>query len=189
MGLVETQAALARLYTDAALLDRFLAGPAGAAAELGLSQNDAEQLAAAAGEELRYFARSLLRKRMQEAAPLIPVTVKALGEEAFERLFLVWAGSHPPSGTHKPLHDAFTFACSLGGEEDLLPWIGALARYEAAGLAARHRPRPLRVERFCYPVHRFAAQVEAGTPLQGAVVLTVAGWVRLPGGRLVDFCL
>jgi hypothetical protein len=65
MGLAQIQQVLARLYTDAALRERFFADPQRTGAELGLDAGEVHQLAHLSVQQVTFFARSLQRKRLQ----------------------------------------------------------------------------------------------------------------------------
>ena len=79
MGLAEVQEALARLYIDPALRDRFFADPAAVGAELGLVPEEALDLARVPRRQVEQFADSLRRKRRDQVRRVIPITARALG--------------------------------------------------------------------------------------------------------------
>ena len=62
MALAEIQSALARLYIDAMLRDRFFAAPLVVGEQLGLSADDARDLARIPRREIDQFAESLRHK-------------------------------------------------------------------------------------------------------------------------------
>ncbi len=86
MGLAAVQTALARLYTDAAWRDRFLAEPALAGPEAGLDAAETARLAALPPTQVELVATSLRRKRLGEVARLLPLTHRAL-KPRFAALF------------------------------------------------------------------------------------------------------
>src|SRR5262245_39174488 len=112
MGLMEIQRALAQLYTDAGLRERFLADPQAVAGQLGLIRDDAEHLARLPALPLRLFARSLLQKRMKALTRLLPLTREGLGPE-WEALFFRYADTRVPAGTQRHREDAIAFAAFL----------------------------------------------------------------------------
>src|SRR5262249_29713259 len=88
MGLAEIQGALARLYVDPALRDRFFADPAAVGAELGLGAEEARGLAVVSRRQVEQFAGSLRRKRRDQGRRVIPIAARALGHRfgpLFER--------------------------------------------------------------------------------------------------------
>jgi len=169
MELILTQKILARLYTDAALREQFLADPRSVQEEFGLTGAELHSLTRLPQAQLEYFAASLVRKRAREVSKLLPVTARAMGG-AFEPAFHSFAERFRPAGIKKHCDDAVTFAVFLrkwAREGALAPrWLGDLASYEAANLEATHSTR------------RFTA-----TFLQYAVAETVAlaaRWNYLP---------
>jgi hypothetical protein len=71
MSQIPLETCLARLYTDAALRDSFLADPANAAHDAGLSEADATALACIDSIGLRMAAASYACKREQHRRPKI----------------------------------------------------------------------------------------------------------------------
>ena len=139
MGLAESQRLLARLYTDAALRDRFAADPAGVADEFGLTSDEAKSLALLPIDQLDDFAGSLIRKRRGEVESLLPMTFRALEAPRFASLFRRFAQGYVPIGIKKHRDDAVAFAEFLAREVTDPPWLGDLARFEAASMMA-HDP-------------------------------------------------
>jgi hypothetical protein len=138
MALADLQQSMARLYTDASLRERFFAEPGAAAEALGLAPGEAAQLAGLSKVEVSFFADSLRRKRLKQAAVLLPRTHRALGQR-FAELFERHAVSSLPSGVRKNQQDAIRFAASIesiAGEVAIARWIVDLVRYEAALLRA-----------------------------------------------------
>lgn len=189
MGLAETQKALARLYTDARLRERFFADPLGTGEELGLGRDEAQQLAGLSARQVNFFAGSLHAKRLQEVRDLLPLTARALGERAAP-LFREYAETNLPGGVRKHRADAAGFADylagggALGGADSL--WVADLARYEKARLEAADMPRGLIARRFNFAVDELARDAVRGDlrPPQRRKA-TLAVWFRLsPGSRL-----
>ena len=88
MGLAEIQGALARLYVDPSLRDRFFADPAAVGVELGLGAEEARDLAGVSRRQVEQFAGSLRRKRRDQVRRVIPIAARALGDRfggLFER--------------------------------------------------------------------------------------------------------
>lgn len=109
MGLKEQQDILARLYTDPAFADEFFSDPISAAREHSLSKDEADSIAASAGEEIRLFAGSLIAKRLREVEKLLPFSRKILGE-GFVDLFGRHAALFNPASVKKHLEDAIEFS-------------------------------------------------------------------------------
>jgi len=180
MGLTQQQELLARLFTDAALRERFGVDPEAVGREFRLSDEEARQIAAVRGVET--FACSLLGKRLGEVREVLPLTAEVLSGD-FVPLFREYAesaGAPPPGG---PRADAVRFTDFLARRSVGPPWIGDLARYEAVWLGAS--PRLLTARFFRYPVPRLARAVLGGKP-SGRVtpVPTVALWFRVGRGPL-----
>lgn len=180
MGLAQVQQALARLYTDAALRDRFLADPREVGLTFGLSPVEVEQLAQAASQ-ISFFAESLHRKRLNEVNRLLPFTRRLLGRQ-FGALFLRYAPTYAPHGLRKHQADALAFADFIERRlsvEPLGPPFGAdIVRYEAGWLWAAHPDCRWLVRRFRYPIHKLlhALAQNAAPPPQRP---TLGIWFRL----------
>jgi hypothetical protein len=184
MGLATAQAYLARLYTDRALREGFFADPVGAAAAAGLDPDDAAVLAQLAPAQVRFFARSLQRKRLGEVAKLLPATCAALGER-FAPLFFRYAEASIPGGSAKHQADALAFCAYLrelarAGELDP-GWIAAVPRYEAAWLTAWNPSCHVQVRAFRHAIPDILTpQGEDARPIEPPLRPTVALWWR-PG--------
>jgi len=113
MPLQEQQDLLARLYTDREFQSKFLADPGSHANGLGLSAGDAKSLAASAAEEVRWFAESLVNKRLREVIKMLPLTYREVGASAFEEAFRKFAAEFSPSSVKKHLEDALAFSDRL----------------------------------------------------------------------------
>lgn len=139
MGLAELQHGLAQLYTNAGLRERFLADPLAVGGELGLSADEARQLAQLSAPQLRSFADSLHNKRLNEIGKLLPLTSRVMGRR-FADLFVRYAETHTPAGVQKHLGDALAFAEYVVNaalvERLEPPWLLDLVRYEKARLVA-----------------------------------------------------
>jgi len=189
MGLAETQRALARLYTDARLRERFFADPFKTGEEFGLGRDEAEQLARLSAPQVNFFAGTLHAKRLQEVRDLLPLTVRALGERAAP-LFRAYAETNLPGGIKKHRADAAAFADylaagdALGGADS--GWLADLARYEKTWLDAADMPRGVIARRFRFPVNAIARDVLRGNTQPAANPQnTLALWFRLsPGHRI-----
>ncbi len=182
MGLTEIQVGLARLYTDAALRERFAAAPLAVGSELGLDAIEAAELARLSTAQLNRFANSLLAKRRHEVAKLLPLTRQLLGAN-FTHLFERHAGTCLPAGSKKHLADALGFAKflrSLSGEEMCAPpWLVEVLRYEAARLKIQRRLFVCAL--FRHDIVRLCRSLrQPDTPPYLLVRLTIVIWSRRP---------
>ena len=114
MGLEAVQAALARLYTDDGLRERFFAAREETAAAMGLAPDDASRVAAVDRGQVEAFAESLRIKRFGEVRDLVPRARAVLGDEALGERFFAVAPGFLPSGVYKHVADAMAFAAALG---------------------------------------------------------------------------
>jgi hypothetical protein len=191
MALTEVQRALARLYVDGDLRMRFFAAPGSLGAELHLEPSEIDSLASLA-EEVEWYARSLLHKRAEEVARLLPRTRDAL-DRAFRPLFFRYAESRPIDPARRHAGDAIRFAPFLAsadagrGEPPVPSWIGDLARYEAGWLRAESLARGVLAVRLRHRVQPArTGDAEREPPVGGSLAL----WLRLtPAGRLRHWLL
>jgi len=179
MGLMQTQALLARLFTDAKLRRVFFNDPARALQSFGLSDEEAKTLAALDRREVEAFARCLLGKRALDARKILPLTAKALGAD-FDRLLYESIDGPPSRGRHRD--DAGALARLLASPKMEPAWIGDLARFELAFVTAA-RPGVF-VRRFSWPVNDIARRLLAGAPVDVAPGRRFGLWFRAPGGKL-----
>jgi hypothetical protein len=179
LGLRETQALLARLFTDAKLRHAFFEDPRGAAHGLGLSEDEAKTLAALDKREVEEFARCLLGKRALDARKVLPLTAKALGEN-FDRLLFEACDGPPSPARHRG--DAAALARLLEGRKGEPAWIGDLARFEMAFVTAA-RPGVF-LRRFDWPISDIARQLLAGAHVDTGPRRRFGIWLRAPGGKL-----
>lgn len=184
MGLAQLQAALARLFTDAALRERFFADPAAIGRELGLASEEIAQLTKLGQGEIAEFARSLDQKRLSAVRDLLPLTARALGDR-FDGLFLEHAERYRPGGIQKHLNDALAFARFLNDRRSLgqfdPPWLRSLARYEATSLEMRNSDRMVCIRLLGYRPGEMAAHVSvSGGRGELPRRPCLAVWVRMP---------
>jgi hypothetical protein len=179
VSLAETQAVLARLFTQAPARAEFARDPLALARAAGLDGEEAQRLATLDAPEIARFARGLFAKRRQDVEKWLPLTARALGSDFARCLRETLA--EPPLGA---CADALALVAKLRGA--LTPrWIGDLAAYEGEFLRAWGPRGFFAIRVYRWPVSRIAAKLSAREPV-GAVKsgLTVATWVRAPGGRL-----
>lgn len=172
MGLAQTQQVLAQLYTNTELRNRFFANPQSVGAELGLSDEEINQLSQLSAQQVNIFANSLKWKRLGEVRELLPRTARVLGKN-FNDLFWRYAETHIPQGINKHREDAIAFA-SFIQKQDIEPaWVSDLVRYEKTWLLAYDSPRCLQVCWFRYPIDKLGNTQEIHRQL------TLAIWWRL----------
>jgi hypothetical protein len=152
MGLAHWQDLLARLYTDAALRERFAADPQAVGREFGLGPEEAARLAELSTAQLRHFAASLVTKRRREVEKQLPLARRALREAVFAELFRRHAAAFHPAGARKHRDDAVAFAAVLeraARAGEIGPaWVADLVRYEAATLVMGDPSRLWAARRF-----------------------------------------
>lgn len=177
MGLAELQGALARLYIDRQMRDRFFTDPADVGAELGLDADEALSLSRTPRRQVEQFADSLRRKRRDQVRRVVPIAARALGSR-YAELFEQYAGESAPRGSKADLDDACGFVDTLRRRIDQVepPWAVNLARYELAWRLASRPGRTPIVRMFRYPVARLATgrDPDAVTPR-----MTIAFWWRV----------
>jgi hypothetical protein len=182
MELARQQQVLAQLYTNAELRRRFFTHPEATGQSLGLSLSAAQQLAQISVSQVRYFARSLQRKRLKEVAKILPATHRLLSSQ-FDELFLKYSQQPFPRRVNKLAEDARAFVEFLDASLRVTqPWMADLARYEAAWLTASTQCLVARWFRF--PAHKLR---ELSAPLESPPECqpTLALWFRSPlSGRL-----
>jgi hypothetical protein len=181
MGLMETQALLARRFTDAKARRVFFEDPRSSARRFGLSEDDAETMAALDKREVEAFSRSLLGKRALDARKTLPLTAKALGKD-FDRLLHDAIDGPPQPRRHRA--DAAALARLLASRAMDPSWIGDLARYEMAFAAAARPGAVFLVRRFAYPVDMVARQLLAGARVDVSPRRRIGLWLRAPRGGL-----
>ena len=155
MDLLKTQAVLARIYTDAAFRQRFFSNPRAVGEEIGLPAQDAQQMAQLCSCQVDFFAGSLVRKRLNEVAKLLPLSNRAWGER-FSVLFRRYASEHGSQECSPHRKDALAFCKYLKAtaRRQRLKPPGAidLVRYEAAWLSMADAGRRSSVAFLRYPL-------------------------------------
>lgn len=179
MGLAQTQQVLAQLYTNTEFRQRFFANPQDFGAELGLSLDEAQQLAELSAKEVKIFANSLKWKRLAEVRGLLPRTARALGKN-FTALFWRYTDTYLPQGIKKHREDAIAFADFIvkviSVECIELAWISDLVVYEKTWLLVYKHHSRLRVCWFHYPIGKLGSPEDMnGVMMQP----TMAIWWRL----------
>jgi hypothetical protein len=164
MGLAEVQGALARLYIDPKLRDRFFAEPSAVGIELRLNREEALGLAGIPRSQVERFADSLRHKRRDQVRRVIPIAVKAIGGRRFAELFERYAEESTPRGSKADLDDAIGFVAAIPRWADQVepPWAVDLARYELARRQAARAGRIPIGRMFRFPVARLAIGRQPG---------------------------
>jgi hypothetical protein len=185
MGLAEVQGALARLYVDPALRDRFFADPSAVGVELGLDAEEARGLAGVSRRQVQQFADSLRRKRRDQVRRVIPIAVRALGGR-FAWLFERYVAESAPRGSKADLDDAIGFVDAMvrWADDDRPPWVVDLARYELAWRQAQRAGRRPIVRAFRFPVARLVPGREADAAAVAPRPNLAVWWRPTPRGRV-----
>src|SRR5688572_25480713 len=108
MSLLEQQNLMARLYLDEKLRHAFLSDPPAVAGPFGLSEEEIAEIALVVPDEICSFADSLLRKRMREAAKMLPLTRGVLNE-SFGPVFIKYVDATPASSEMGRREDVLEF--------------------------------------------------------------------------------
>ncbi|MBG0808548.1 hypothetical protein IY145_04085 [Methylosinus sp. H3A] len=188
MPLKETQALLARLYTDDVFREAFFRAPLECARRYGLGEAEAETLARIDRAAVARFADCLKGKRALDARKTLPLTQRALGARFDSALYAAISGP-PAPGRHRA--DAAALARRLarfsaeGRAEPV--WIGDLARFEMAFVTANSRRTGLWLRFFRYPVAEVATRLARGDEPGASRRPSVGVWLRLFGSRLFYF--
>jgi len=153
MALAQLQTALARLFTDAGLVEAFCLDPLATARRLGLAAKDVEVFAALDAAAVQNFASTLTRKRILDVRKTLPLTYRALGSD-FDTLLVAEIAGPPRPGRHRA--DAALLARLLAAraaQGAASPsWIGDLARYEATFLVFERPGRGVAIRSFHFPL-------------------------------------
>ena len=104
--------ALGRLLRDGSLRDAFAVNPEAVAAQMNLRGNDKQPFLQLIPEDLEFQARILLRKRFELVRPLMPETLRRLGENCWLHFF-EYARTNWPTESRAALQDAFQFCQRL----------------------------------------------------------------------------
>lgn len=187
MGLVEFQSALARLYTDSLLRERFYADPSTIGQQLSLTDAETSQIAQLSATQVVVFAASIVAKRRHEVGKLLPLTRRVLARR-FQDDFARYAVAPIPEGLDKHRQEAITFATFLeAAGHGLRPaWALDILHYERAWLEAASPGRRWLARHFRYPVGKLAHSLRRGdAPASVPPVKTIGIWFRFaPSGPL-----
>ncbi|WP_292529411.1 hypothetical protein [Methylocystis sp.] len=185
MALAETQALLARLFTEEELRREYFEAPLAVATRFGLSVYDTQRLAALDRCETEAFARSLIGKRTLYARKALPLTARALGDR-FDAL--LWEAIRGRASDGKLRADAAALVALLErriAQRDLAPvWIVDLARFELAFVEAGRSGPALFFRRFEFDIASIANSLAKDEDVSAIRRGAVGVWARLPRGRL-----
>ncbi|MFO1102335.1 MAG: hypothetical protein U1E20_05460 [Methylocystis sp.] len=185
MALAETQALLARLFTDDELRREFFEEPITVAARYGLGADEVQRLAALDRRETEAFAKSLIGKRTLYARRALPLTARLLSDR-FDAL-LREAIRRPARGGKRRTDSAALVALLKKNhtERDLGPvWIVDLARFELAFIEAGGSGPALVLRRFDFDVASIATSLARSEAVNALRRGTFGVWARPPRGRL-----
>ena len=185
MALAQTQALLARLFTDDDLRREFFEAPVAVATRFGLSMHDTQRLAGIDSCEIEAFAQSLIGKRALYARRALPLTARALGDR-FDALFRQAIGGAAREATNRS--DAVALIAFLDtrvAKCELEPrWVVDLARFELAFIDAGRSGATLFFRAFDFDVASVAQALAKGEEISAVRRKTFGVWVRAPRGRL-----
>jgi hypothetical protein len=184
MALAETQALLARLFTDEDLRREFFDAPVAVATRFGLSMHDTQRLAGIDAREIEAFARSLIGKRTLYARRALPLTARALGEQ-FDGLFqeairgAARDASRSDAAAIAELLDRRVAKCELDPA-----WAADLARFERAFVDAGGSGAAFFIRRFDFDVASIAKDLARGEEVSAIRRKAFGVWARRPRRRL-----
>ncbi|MFA6204699.1 MAG: hypothetical protein WC689_00650 [Methylocystis sp.] len=185
MALAQTQALLARLFTDDDLRREFFEAPIAVATRFGLSIHDTQRLAGIDSREIETFAQSLIGKRALYARRALPLTARALGDR-FDALFRQAIRGAGREATNRSDAAALTaFLDRRVAKRELEPrWVADLVRFELAFIDAGRSGATLFVRAFDFNVASIAQALARGEEISAARRKTFGVWARARGGRL-----
>jgi len=164
--LAQLQDALATIVTDGEVEDVYRITPGEAI--VAVAELDARDTVAhlEPAEVLRY-ARVLRRKRWDDLAATVPLSVQVIGD--LEGRYYTWLRAHPPEaqdtvvppGATEGLRALMDLVEDIGHDPGEAPWAAELLVFEVLGACSRADDvsRGLQAQ---YPIHRLAEQIRAG---------------------------
>ncbi|MGJ0535659.1 hypothetical protein [Methylocystis sp.] len=185
MALAQTQALLARLFTDGDLRREFFEAPIAVATRFGLSMRDTQRLAGIDRREIEAFAQSLIGKRALYARRALPLTARALGDR-FDALFRQAIRGAAREATDRS--DAAALTAFLDRRvarcELEPPWVADLARFELAFIDAGRSGAALFFRAFDFDIVSITNALAKGVGVSAVRRRTFGVWARAPRGRL-----
>jgi hypothetical protein len=152
------------LYTQAPLRQEFFDDRTGFYEKNGLRGLLRETLDQLVEKEIRFFAQSLVRKRLLAVRQLLPGTYILL-KENFDTHFETYANNHLPKGIHKHQEDAVAFAhyiLQLTVIKDHASCLFDLIRFEQQIIHGFLNPSRRTCLFFQYPVREISMQLRSG---------------------------
>jgi len=186
MGLAEQQKALAHLYTNAELRERFLADAVSVGKEIGLSENEARKIAEVSVDEFNFFSESLVWKRLNEVKKLLPLVNKAM-EKDFEKKYFEFSSTFNPASVRKHLEDAIAF-CGYIERASEKAWLCDLVRFEKARLEFNGLNRKCLLKHFNFDLREVIEKLRRDEKI-GVVERKrwIGVWLRLGKDKEVRF--
>ncbi len=185
MALAQTQALLARLFTDEDLRREFFEAPIAVASRFGLSMHDTQRLAGIDSREIEAFAQSLIGKRALYARRALPLTARASGDR-FDALFRQAIRGAAREATNRS--DAAALTAFLDRRvarcELEPPWVADLARFELTFIDTRRSGAALFFRAFDFDIVSIANALASGEEISVVRRRTFGVWARAPRGRL-----
>lgn len=186
MALAETQALLARLFTDDDLRREFFEAPVAVSTRFGLSVDDAQRLASLDRRETDAFARSLIGKRALYARKALPLTARALGDRFDALLAEAIRGRARDQSSRADAAALVALLEKRLSQCELAPvWIVDLARFELAFVEAGGSGPALFLRRFHFDVASIANSLARGHDASVVRRSAIGVWARPPRGRLL----
>jgi hypothetical protein len=164
--LAQLQDALSTIVTDGEVEEVYRRTPGEAI--VAVAEVDArDTLAGLETSEVLRYARSLRRKRWEDVAATIPLSVQVIG--GLQGRYYAWLREHPaqahdtlvPPGATEALRALMDLVQDLGQDPGEAPWAAELLVFEVLGACSRADDvsRGLQAR---YPIHRIADEVRAG---------------------------
>jgi hypothetical protein len=176
MSLAQIQDLLGSIYTDHRVRGRFAVDWSSVAHDFGLSPEEANQCRLLSAEQVSFFARSLIRKRLGRVRTLLPRTSNALGPEIDQLFDEYRAGLNGPP-PESSLIEARAFVAFLASRFSASR-LADTVKLDRAELAMHDPGRRIVVETFRAPLK--AIVNNSGGPVIGRHTLVV--WFRLAHG-------
>lgn len=174
MSLAQLQDALATIVTDGEVEDVYRRTP-GEAIVAVAEMEARDTLAHLETSEVLRYARGLRRKRWDDVAATVPLSVQVIG--GLEGRYYAWLRAHPaeandtvvPPGATEALRALMDLVKDISQDPGEAPWAAELLVFEVLGACSRADDvsRGLQAQ---YPIHRIAEEMRAGlVPIDPAV--------------------
>jgi len=167
MGLEEQQAALAKIYTSHSLREQLVKLALKEDFYLGLCRSEQTKLYSIVNTDIKIFALSLLRKRLEQIKKILPGTCALLAEN-LSSLFQTFAADKPTTGVKRHLIDASNFANYLAQKKPnqifRLDEQKAVLEYEKTWVNSELSAMLLKVKFFKHDISNYTKQLEMQEP-------------------------